>query len=411
MSGPVSPPGGRLVVVGHGMAAARTLEELWALAPGRYHTTVLGAEPQVGYNRVLLSALLSGEVQADTLPLLAPDWYAARGIAVHGDDPVVRIDRSRREVHTARGRVLPYDRLLIATGSKPVKPPLEGMDLPGVRVFRTLADTEALMAASRQFRRAVVIGGGLLGVEAAEGLRRRGMAVTLVHRAPVLLNQQLDAAAGALLADTLRSRGLQLRLSAETEALLGASRVEAVRLASGEVLAADLVVVSIGVRPEIGLAQAAGLHCQRGIVVDDTLQTFDPCIYAVGECVEHRGATFGLVAPVWAQASVCASHLAGEGHRRFEPTQSATRLKVSGIEVYSAGDFAGGDGHEELLLKASRRGVYRRLILRDRRITGAVFFGDTRDSSWFFDQMATGRDVSGLRERLLFGPAWCEAGG
>lgn len=402
-------PQQRLVVIGNGMATARVLETLSARAPGRYRITVFGAEPQARYNRILLSSLLAGEVAPAALTLASAADDPQRGITVVAGDPVVQIDRERRQVVSRAGVVAGYDRLLIATGSVPVRLPIPGNTLGGVVTFRSFADVDAMLARVAPGRPAVVIGGGLLGVEAAEGLRRRGMAVTLVHRAAGLLNQQLDAAAAALLAETLRGRGLQLRLSQETAALVGeGGQVRAVQLASGEILAADLVVMAVGVRPDIALAREAGLQCDRGIVVDDTLQTDDPRIQAVGECVQHRGVTFGLVAPVWEQARVCAEHLAGVGGDVFRAPETATRLKVSGIEVYSAGVFDGDTNCENLVLRAPRRGIYRRLVLRDARVVGAVLFGDTSDGSWYHQLMADNRDISDVRQRLLFGRAYCD---
>jgi NAD(P)H-nitrite reductase len=397
------------VVIGNGMAGMRTVEELLQLAPDLYDIAVFGAEPYGNYNRILLSQLLSGEKGADEIMLNTPAWYAEHGIALHAGDPVVAIDRRRKRVRSRNGVELPYDRLLIATGSQPIMLPLPGKELPGVIGFRGIDDVECMLAAARTHQRAVVIGGGLLGIEAANGLSRRGMQVTLIHRCNVLLNQQIDADAAGLLERSLRARGLALRLDAETVALYGSGRVEGVVLADGERIDADLVVMAVGVQPDTALARSAGLHCERGIVVDDTLQTYDPSVYAVGECVQHRRTTFGLVAPVWEQARVCASHLARFGHRRYRSTQTATKLKVTGIDLYSAGDFLGGAGTEDLVLRDPRCGVYKRLVLKDNRVIGAVLYGDVQDGGWYFELIRNATDITPFRNRLLFGKSYCQA--
>jgi len=399
----------RLVLIGNGMAGMRTVEELLKLAPELYDITVFGAEPHGNYNRVLLSPLLAGDKQVEEIMLHPRAWYAEHGITLHAGDPVVRIDRKRRVVVARSGLEAPYDRLLLATGSTPFMLPVPGNTLPGVVGFRELQDVDTMLAAARRGGRAVVIGGGLLGLEAAHALNRRGMAVTVVHVAASLMNQQLDGEAGRLLKESLERSGLHIVLGAQTTAITGEGKVEAVQFADSSALPADLVVMAAGVRPNIALARDAGLHCERAIVVDDTLQTYDPRIYAVGECVQHRRATFGLVAPVWEQARVCAAHLAGAGHRRYVQAATATRLKVTGIDLYSAGDIAGGAGSEELVLRDRTAGVYKRLVLEDNRVTGAVLVGDVGDGPWYFDLIQRGADVSNLRDRLLFGQALCAA--
>lgn len=399
----------KLVVVGNGMAGMRTVEELLGLDPDRFDITVFGAEPRVNYNRILLSPVLAGEKQPDEIVLHPRAWYEEHGITLHAGDPVVAIDRRRRVVRAQSGLEAGYDRLLLATGSSPFIVPVPGAQLRGVVGFRDLDDVDAMLAVARGRGHAVVIGGGLLGLEAANGLLRRGMSVTVVHLTGSLMNQQLDAQAALLLKAALERRGLRILLEAQTEAILGQGKVEAVRFADGVELAADLVVMAAGVRPNVALARAAGLHCERAIVVDDTLQTYDPRVYAVGECVQHRKATFGLVAPIWEQARVCAAHLAGLGHRRYVQRATATKLKVTGIDLYSAGDFLGADGSEDLVLRDRHAGVYKRLVLAGSRVTGAVLYGDVADGPWYFDLIQRGADVSGFRDRLLFGPALCEA--
>lgn len=399
----------KLVVVGNGMAGMRTVEELLGLDPDRFDITVFGAEPRVNYNRILLSPVLAGEKQPDEIVLHPRAWYEEHGITLHTGDPVVAIDRRRRVVRAQSGLEAGYDRLLLATGSSPFIVPVPGAQLRGVVGFRDLDDVDAMLAVARGRGHAVVIGGGLLGLEAANGLLRRGMSVTVVHLTGSLMNQQLDAQAALLLKAALERRGLRILLEAQTEAILGQGKVEAVRFADGVELAADLVVMAAGVRPNVALARAAGLHCERAIVVDDTLQTYDPRVYAVGECVQHRKATFGLVAPIWEQARVCAAHLAGLGHRRYVQRATATKLKVTGIDLYSAGDFLGADGSEDLVLRDRHAGVYKRLVLAGSRVTGAVLYGDVANGPWYFDLIQRGADVSGFRDRLLFGPALCEA--
>jgi nitrite reductase (NADH) large subunit len=394
-----------LVVIGNGMAGMRTVEELLKLDPDMYRITVFGAEPHGNYNRILLSPVLAGEKTVDDIMLHTRDWYAANGITLHTGDPVVRIDRKRRIVEASSGLAVRYDRLLVATGSKPFIVPVPGHDLPGVVAFRDLHDVDAMLAAARAGGHAVVIGGGLLGLEAANGLLRRGMAVTVVHVTASLMNQQLDAAAAELLRASLERRGLRILLSRQTAAIEGEGRVQALRFTDGETIPADLVVMAAGVRPNVVLAQESGLHVERAIVVDDTLQTYDPRIYAVGECVQHRRATFGLVAPIWDQARVCAAHLAGSGHRRYVQQATATKLKVTGVDLYSAGDIVGGEGSEDLVLRDRRGGVYKRLVVSGRRLTGAVLYGDVADGPWYFEMIQNRSDISAIRNHLLFGQA------
>ncbi|CAG2135896.1 NAD(P)/FAD-dependent oxidoreductase [Cupriavidus plantarum] len=403
----------RLVVIGNGMAGMRTVEELLKLAPDLYDITVFGAEPHGNYNRILLSPVLAGEKTVDDIMLNTREWYTQNGIELFAGDPVVAIDRPRRVVRAQSGREVKYDRLLIATGSTPFILPVPGHTLDGVIAFRDIQDVEKMLAAARDHRHAVVIGGGLLGLEAANGLLRQGMQVTVVHNTDSLMERQLDKPASALLKVALERKGLRFLLAAQTEAILGdvgeSPRVIGVRFKDGSEIPADLVVMTAGVRPNIALAASAGLHCERAIVVDDTLQTFDPRVYAVGECVQHRRATFGLVAPIWDQARVCAAHLAGAGHRRYVQQATATKLKVTGVDLYSAGDFIGGEGSEDLVLRDPRRGIYKRLVLQNGKLVGAVLYGDVKDGPWYFDLIQTGQPVHALRQRLLFGKAQCEA--
>lgn len=392
----------RLVVIGNGMAGMRTVEELLELAPDAYDITVLGAEPRVNYNRILLSPVLAGEKRPEEIVLHPLEWYAEHRVALHMGEPVVAIDRRRRIARSGGGRETPYDRLLIATGSNPVVLPIPGAQLPGVVSFRELGDVDSMLEAAQRYRRAAVIGGGLLGLEAANGLAKRGMDVTVVHLLESLMERQLDAAAASMLRSALESRGLKFRMPAQTVAVTGTSRANGLKFSDGSGLEADLIVMAAGIRPNIELARGAGLRCERGILVDDTLQTYDPSIYAVGECVQHRNSTFGLVAPLWEQARVCAVHLAEVGVSRYRSVIPAARLKVSGIDLYSAGDFTGAG--ETIVLRDRKRGIYKRLVIRDNQLRGAVLFGDARHGDWYFELMAGGEDVTPLREHLLFGP-------
>jgi nitrite reductase (NADH) large subunit len=394
-----------LVVIGNGMAGMRTVEELYKLAPDMYDITVFGAEPHGNYNRILLSPVLAGEKSMEDIMLNTREWYVQHGITLHAGDPVEHIDRRRRIVRARSGLEVRYDRLLIATGSKPFIIPVPGHQLRGVLAFRDIQDVETMLAMARNHRHAVVIGGGLLGLEAANGLQRQGMSVTVVHVTDALMNQQLDKPAALLLQKALEAKGLTFMMSAQTEEIVGPDRVTAVRFKDGTVIPADLVVMTAGVRPNIDLAKSAGLHCERAIVVDDTLQTYDPRVYAVGECVQHRSATFGLVAPIWDQARVCGAHLAGAGVRRYVQSTSPTRLKVTGVDLYSVGDFIGGEGSEDLVLRDARRGVYKRLVLKDNRVTGAVLYGDVKDGPWYFSLIQNRTDITPIRQNLLFGEA------
>ncbi|MEJ0086952.1 MAG: nitrite reductase small subunit NirD [Pseudomonadota bacterium] len=392
----------RLVVAGNGMAGMRTVEELLKLGVAdRFQITVFGAEPRGNYNRILLSPVLSGERQADDIMLHRPGWYTKRGITLRSGDPVVEIDRKRRVVRSRSGVIASYDRLLIATGSDPVVLPLPGNDLPGVVTFRDLDDVNQMLERSGAGRRAVVIGGGLLGLEAAHGLALRGMHVTVVHLMDTLMERQLDAPASALLKAALEKRGIEFRMRAKTRGIVGPERVTAVEFESGEAVPADLVVMAVGVRPNMDLAKSACLACDRGILVDDTLQTYDPSIYAVGECVQHRRQTFGLVAPLWEQARICAQHIAEIGVSRFSGAINATQLKVSGIEVFSAGDFSENANRESLVHSDQRRGVYKRIVLEGNKVCGAVLYGDVRDAARLRDLIADQIDVGPIRDQLL----------
>ncbi|HEX7683446.1 MAG TPA: nitrite reductase large subunit NirB [Trinickia sp.] len=395
----------RLVVIGNGMAGIRTIEELLALAPNHYEITVFGAEPHPNYNRILLSPVLAGEQTFKDIVLNPLEWYEQNGIQLHLGKTISRIDRKRRLVIAEDGTEAPYDRLLIATGSQPFILPVPGAKLKGVITYRDIGDTQAMIDAATVKRRAVVIGGGLLGLEAANGLKLRGMDVTVVHLAPTLLERQLDPNAGRLLQRSLEARGLNFLLSKATTEIIGndAGEVAGIRFKDGEEIETDLVVMAAGIRPNTALAESAGLHCDRGIVVNDTLQTYDPRIYAVGECVSHRGVAYGLVAPLFEQAKVCANHLALMGIGTYKGSVLSTKLKVTGIDLFSAGDFIGGENTEQIVLSDPASGVYKKLVIEDDRLVGACLYGDTADGAWYFKLLREGRKLGELRDRLMFG--------
>lgn len=397
----------KLVMIGNGMAGVRTLEELLKIAPDLYDITVFGAEPHPNYNRILLSPVLAGEQTFDDIVLNDLAWYADHGIELRLGRKVLEIDRIRRQVIADDGNRAAYDRLLIATGSRPFMLPIPGNTLDGVIGYRDIADTRLMLDSANRHRRAVVIGGGLLGLEAAHGLKLRGMDVSVVHNGATLLERQLDECAGRLLQAALERRGLHFALDKQTSELIGnaAGRVSAVRFSDGESLPADLVVMAAGIRPNIELAQRAGLPCARGILVDDTLQSFDPRVYAVGECVSHRGVAYGLVAPLFEQARVCASHLAMQGYRRYLGSLTSTKLKVTGIELFSAGDFAGGPGTQSITLDDPTTGSYRKLVLKNDVLVGACLYGDTADGAWYLQLIREGRNVAAIRDLLMFGEA------
>ncbi|MGQ3053998.1 MAG: nitrite reductase large subunit NirB [Roseateles sp.] len=407
----------KLVMVGNGMAGVRTLEELLKITPDLYDITVFGAEPHPNYNRILLSPVLAGEQTVDEIILNPLSWYQENGITLHLGKTVTEIDRVRRRVIAADGTAAEYDRLLIATGSNPFILPVPGKDLEGVIAYRDIADTNAMIDTATKYKHAVVIGGGLLGLEAANGLMLRGMQVTVVHLGGTLMERQLDDVAGDLLRKSLVERGLRFALAAQTQAMLAGEtgRVRAVQLkdAQGELfeVPADLVVMAAGIRPNTALAEKAGLHCSRGIVVTDTMQTVtDPRIYSVGECAAHRGIAYGLVAPLFEQGKVCATHLAQFGIGRYLGSSVSTKLKVTGIDLFSAGNFTGGAGTEEIVMSDPFAGVYKKLVIQDDQLVGACLYGDTVDGGWYFKLLREGRKIADIRDKLMFGEAGANIG-
>lgn len=404
-----------LVVIGNGMAGCRAVEELLARDPGRYQVTIFGAEPHVNYNRIMLSPVLAGEKTFDEIVINPRDWYDGNGIELVAGDPVTAVDRDTRTVTAQSGRTVSYDKLLVATGSDPFIIPVPGKDLPGVISFRDMKDVDAMLAAAEAGKAngggsAVVIGGGLLGLEAAHGLTLRGMKVTVLHLMPTLMERQLDEAAGWLLKSELESRGQTILTGADTAEIVGTDRVEGVKLKDGRVIPASLVVMAVGIRPSTALARAAGLAVGRGIQVDDHMVTSDPNVLAVGECVEHDGNVYGLVAPLWEMCRALADGLV-EAPTGYRGSVTSTKLKVSGIDLFSAGDFSGGDGAEDIVLRDASRGIYKRVVVKDDRIVGAVLYGDTADGSWYFDLLKKQEDISELRDLLIFGQAFAQGGG
>ncbi|QDL91428.1 NAD(P)/FAD-dependent oxidoreductase [Paroceanicella profunda] len=395
--------GKKLVVIGAGMASGRALEYLFETDPAAYDVTLFGAEPRGNYNRIMLSPVLSGEKTYEEIVTHDAAWYAARGVTTRFGEAVTGIDRARKVVLSAGGET-PYDKLLIATGSNPFIIPVPGHDLPGVMAYRDLDDVERMLSAAQAGgARAVVIGGGLLGLEAAAGLKMRGMEVSVVHIMPHLMERQLDPSAAFLLQRALEARGIDVYCEANTAEIRGTGRVEGVLLKDGRVIPADIVVMAVGIRPNMALAKEAGLECNRGLLVDDAMRSSDPDILSVGECVEHDGVVYGLVAPLYDQARVAAATLL-DAADAFRAVEISTKLKVTGCDLFSAGDFAEAPGREEIVFRDAMRGVYKRLVLEENRIVGAVMYGDTADGGWFLSKIKAREDISEIRDTLIFGP-------
>ena len=394
-----------LIVIGNGMAAARLVDELARRALGRYAVAVIGEEPRLAYNRVLLSALLADEVGFDDIELRPARWWRDRGVTLRYGVRATAVDAAARNVTLAGGTRLSFSKLVFATGSQPIKPDIPGMDLPGVLTFRDVDDVNAIAAFKAAGTRVVVIGGGLLGLEAAYGLAKAGARVTLLHLMDRLMERQLDHRAALMLQRAVEARGIAVRLQAQTARISGNGRVEGVELRDGTAIAADAVVVAVGIRANAALARTAGLEVGRGIVVDDHLETNAAGVHAIGECAEHRGCCYGLVEPAYEQAQLLARRLAGE-RASYPGSVLATNLKVSGVNVFSAGDFLGATAEaEEIVLSDPAAGVYKKLVIADGRLVGAVLFGDTADGLWYLDLIRTGSPVARLRDDLVFGRA------
>lgn len=391
-----------LVIIGNGMAAARLVEELGKAALGRYAIAVIGAEPRLAYNRVLLSSVLAGETASHEIELRPAAWWRDRGVTVQYGSAATEIDVGRREVKIAGEESVAFEKLVLATGSTALRLNVPGAGLAGVHTFRDSRDVDLLLTLAASKRRVVVVGGGLLGLEAAYGLAKAGASVTLVHLMERLMERQLDAPAAALLKSLVESRGIRVLLDADTARIHGETRVEAIELADGRRIAADAVVFAAGIRPNVALAKDAGLAVNRGIVVDDVMQTSASGIFALGECAEHRGICYGLVEPAYEQARVLARHLAGQGGA-YMGSVVATNLKVSGVGVFSAGDFLGSEGSESIVLSDLRQGTYRKLVIADGCLTGAVLVGDVADALWYLELIRSRQPVARIRTAMMFG--------
>lgn len=399
----------RLVVVGNGMAGLKLLEELQAACPGRYAVTVIGAEPEPAYNRVLLSSLLAGEASDEDIRFRDRAWYGANGFRLLTGVAARAIDRERGRVELRDGRVAAYDRLVLATGSEAIRLPLPGGDLPQVMVFRDHADAMKLKTLARPGARAVVIGGGLLGLEAAYGLALLGCETTVVHLMDRLMERQLDAQGAATLRRALEAKGVRFRLGAQSRRIVGETQVEGLKFADGEILPCDMLVMACGVRPNVALGREAGLAVGRGIVVNDGLSTSDPAVSALGECAEHRGVVYGLVAPAYEQARVLAARLAGDDGAAYAGSLLSTNLKVSGVAVFSAGAIDAEAGDDAVLLSDPGHGCYRKLIVRDDRLKGAILVGEASDALWYLDLIARAEPLGAMRDDLAFGRSFATA--
>lgn len=392
----------KLIVIGSGMVGSRLIEHLLIAAPNRYDVRVFNKEPTGGYNRIMLSPVLAGEKSIPEIMTHDPAWFQSRGVTLHTDTEISQINTQQQWVQTQSGEHYHYDKLVFATGSQPFILPIEGANLPGVISFRDIRDVKHMIEASQSQKNAVVIGGGLLGLEAASGLVKLGMQVTVLHRSDVLMNVQLDSTSGMLLKNTLTQSGIQFEMNANTVGILGEDFVTGVKLDSGKIIEADLVVMAVGIRPNTGLAKQAGLPVNRGILVDDQLKTSIDSIYALGECVEHRGELYGLVAPLYEQADVLAKELAGKPSA-YLGSVTSTKLKVTGINLFSAGDFQETSETESLIYQDHQQQIYRKIVLNNNTIQGAILYGDVSGSNWIFQNLLEQNDMSAYRDTLVFG--------
>jgi nitrite reductase (NADH) large subunit len=391
-----------LVIIGNGMAALRLVDELAKVALGRYAIAVIGDEPRLAYNRVLLSSVLAGEAASHDIELRPANWWRDRGVTLKYGCVATEIDVGRREIKIESEESIAFSRLVLATGSTPLRLKVPGADLAGVHTFRDSRDVDLLLALAAQKKRVVVVGGGLLGLEAAYGLAKAGAPVTLIHLLDRLMERQLDAPAAELLKSLVERKGIRVLLDANTAHIHGETRVEGVELADGRRIEADAVIFAAGIRPNIALAREAGIAVNRGVLVDDVMQTGTPDIFALGECAEHRGVCYGLVEPAYEQARVLARHLAGDA-AMYGGSVVATNLKVSGVSVFSAGDFMGVDGGETILLNDARGGTYKKLVISDGRLIGAVLIGDVGDALWYLELIRGREPIAGIRKAMMFG--------
>lgn len=399
----------KLVLIGNGMAGIRTLEELLKLAPNKYDISVIGEERIGNYNRIMLSPVLAGEETVNNIILNDDDWYQQHDITFYKGEKALHINRRKREVQTESGAYIPYDKLILATGSKPFRIPVPGIELGNILTFRDVKDVDTMLTLSKKQRRAVVIGGGLLGLEAANGLKAQGMEVTVAHSSNTLLNKQLDETAGKLLQQTMEEKGIHFLMNGRTCEFKGNTNQEvcSVHFQDGRSLETDMVVLATGITPNISLAQDCGLQCENGIVVNDVMQTYDPAIYAVGECVQHRGQLFGLVAPLFEQGKVCANQLAELGISRYVTKSLATKLKITGINAFSAGDYQESDDTESITFQDHQLGHYKKLVIKENRLQGAVLYGDTQDGPWLFELIQQKTNIESIRDQLIFGKDFC----
>jgi nitrite reductase (NADH) large subunit len=391
-----------LVVIGNGMAAARFVEELAKRSLGRYAVAVIGDEPRLAYNRVLLSSVLAGDITSHDIELKSAAWWRDRGVTVTYGCAATSIDLAKRSVKLANGIEVRFSKLVLATGSNALRLNVPGADLPGVHTFRDSRDVARLLDLAAEKKRVVVVGGGLLGLEAAYGLAKAGARVTLLHLMDRLMERQLDAAAAALLKRLVEEKGIDILLGANTGQILGLDHVEGVQLTGGQTIAADAVIFAAGIRPNASLANDAGIDVNRGVLVDDQMKTATEGVYALGECAEHRGTCYGLVEPAYEQARVLADHLAGKS-AQYGGSVLSTNLKVSGVSVFSAGDFLGGEGTESIVFNDQKFGTYKKLVIANGALTGAVLVGDTRDALWYLELIRAGGSIAAMRGGLMFG--------
>ncbi len=396
-------------MIGNGMAGIRTLEELIKLAPDMYDITVFGNEPHPNYNRIQLSTVLQGDTTIQDIIINDWDWYKENKVELFTGEEIVKIDTEKKVVVSDTGRVTEYDECILATGSRSFIIPFKGHDKEGVTGFRNIQDCEYMIESSKQYKRAVVIGGGLLGLEAARGLLNLGMEVKVVHLQSYLMEKQLDPIGSEMLQKELEAQGMEFLMEKDTEEILGETRVTGIRFKDGTEVETDLVVMAVGIRANIDVAKDGGLEVNRAIVVNDFLETSMPNVYAVGECAEHRGNVYGLVSPLYEQGKVLASFLAGKMPDPYEGSVVGTQLKVSGVDMYSAGDIMDDPAMKAIKIHNEFDGVYKKVLIRDNHVAGVVLFGDTSDSSRLFGMMRKKEDVSGMTSVSILSSG-CEAG-
>lgn len=398
----------QLVVIGNGMAGVRFLEELTAIEKNNFDITVFGSEPHPAYNRILLSPLLSGEQTLDNVITHTKDWYEENNIQFYSGKTIVDIDRDKKIVFDEAGQQYSYDKLLIATGSTPFNPPIEGKDLAGIYTYRTIEDVEHMLGVCNDETQsnAIVIGGGLLGLEVAYGLKKQGMNVSVLHREDILMNNQLDKVSSQYLMQCLNEKGIEIITQANTKCFHGEDKVTAVELEDGTILEADLVVLAVGVRPNIQLAKKIGLDYEKAIIVNEQLQTSDESIFSLGECVQFKNNLYGLVAPLYEQAAVCARYLCGEETAAYQDSVSATGLKVTGVNIFSAGQFQEDEDCKVIKINDEKQNVYRKLVIKDNQLIGTLLYGDTTASNWYQDLIQSKKNIIPLKEYLMFGPAY-----